>query len=311
MVSARANRSRLILARPTHLRVSFGRYVPFVLAIVATILAAFNLPLHPSLWIVVAAGGSLILLGIYDLIQRSHSVRRNYPITGLLRWLFEAIRPQIRQYLIEADNEQSPFSRSQRSLVYARAKNEGSERAFGTQLDVYESGYEFIAHSTRPAPRRRPGWFPRLGRRPPVRAAIFSFDLQHLRSELRFIKRQCDPCAQPGSTARWVRPGHRRGEHQPLSLSLWRRPDLGDWERIFWLPDSRWELRPGRLRGQSDLQPGQNGRNQAQSGRKTWPWRHSPSGQGDSAKSRLRAVLPWGRIVSHRRATAHFRLPSR
>ena len=159
MVSARANRSRLILARPTHLRVSFGRYVPFVLAIVATILAAFNLPLHPSLWIVVAAGGSLILLGIYDLIQRSHSVRRNYPITGLLRWLFEAIRPQIRQYLIEADNEQSPFSRSQRSLVYARAKNEGSERAFGTQLDVYESGYEFIAHSTRPAPAADPAGF--------------------------------------------------------------------------------------------------------------------------------------------------------
>ena len=115
-------------------------------------LAAFYLPRHPWLWIVVAGGGALTLLGLYDLIQRSHSVRRNYPITGLLRWLFEAIRPQVRQYLIEGDNEQSPFSRSQRSLVYARAKNEGSERAFGTQLDVYESGYEFIAHSTRPAP---------------------------------------------------------------------------------------------------------------------------------------------------------------
>jgi glutamate synthase domain-containing protein 2 len=100
-----------------------------------------------------------VLLGLYDLTQRPHSLRRNYPITANFRWLFEAVRPQIRQYLIEGDNEQSPFSRSQRSLVYARAKDEGSERAFGTQLDVYGSGYEFIAHSARPAPPADPSTF--------------------------------------------------------------------------------------------------------------------------------------------------------
>ena len=125
-------------------RFSLGRFVPFLLACLATIAAAFHWPAHRWLWIVVAAAGALTLLGIYDLVQRSHSVRRNYPVTGIFRWLFEAIRPQIRQYLIEGDNEQAPFSRSQRSLVYARAKNEGSERAFGTLLDVYEGGYEFI-----------------------------------------------------------------------------------------------------------------------------------------------------------------------
>ncbi|HKG99914.1 MAG TPA: FMN-binding glutamate synthase family protein, partial [Bradyrhizobium sp.] len=81
------------------------------------------------------------------------------PVTGIFRWLFEAIRPQIRQYLVEGDNEQNPFSRSQRSLVYARAKNEGSERAFGTQLDVYAGGYEFMAHSARPAPPADPQTF--------------------------------------------------------------------------------------------------------------------------------------------------------
>ena len=52
---------------------------------------------------------------------------------------------------MKVDQEETPFSRSQRSLVYARAKNESSDRAFGTLLDVYENGYEFIAHSTRPA----------------------------------------------------------------------------------------------------------------------------------------------------------------
>ena len=140
-------------------RFSLGRYVPFLLACLAAILATFYWSSYPWLWIVVAVAGALVLLGIYDLVQRSHSVRRNYPVTGIFRWLFEAIRPQIRQYLIEGDNEQSPFSRSQRSLVYARAKDEGSERAFGTLLDVYQGGYEFMAHSARPAPVADPATF--------------------------------------------------------------------------------------------------------------------------------------------------------
>ena len=72
------------------------------------------------MWIVFLVGGALTLLGFYDLVQRSHAVRRNYPIIGNLRWLFESIRPEIRQYLIEGENEQAPFSRGQRSLVYAR-----------------------------------------------------------------------------------------------------------------------------------------------------------------------------------------------
>jgi len=147
------------MPRRDETRISLLRYVPFALALAATVVAAFYWPAHRWLWIVVAGAGALVLLGTYDLVQRSHSVRRNYPITGIFRWLFEAIRPQIRQYLIEGDNEQSPFSRSQRSLVYARAKDEGSERAFGTQLDVYQGGYEFMAHSARPAPLADPAGF--------------------------------------------------------------------------------------------------------------------------------------------------------
>ncbi len=140
-------------------RFSLGRWFPLLLCAAATAAAALSAPRPPWLWAVLAVAGGLTLLGLYDLVQRSHSVRRNYPIIGNFRWLFEAIRPEIRQYLIEGDNEESPFSRSQRSLVYARAKNEGSERAFGTQLDVYGNGYEFMAHSTRPAPAADPEGF--------------------------------------------------------------------------------------------------------------------------------------------------------
>ena len=138
---------------------SVGRYVPLILCLAAAAAALLYAPGRPWLWPVAAVAGALVLLGLYDLAQRRHAVRRNYPILGNFRWLFESIRPEIRQYLIESDNEQAPFSRSQRSLVYARSKNEGSERAFGTLLDVYGSGYEFIAHSTRPAPAADPESF--------------------------------------------------------------------------------------------------------------------------------------------------------
>jgi glutamate synthase domain-containing protein 2 len=107
-------------------------------------------------WPLTFVAGILSLLGCYDLRQRSHAVLRNYPIIGHIRYRIEAIRPEIRQYLLEGDNEKLPFSRSQRSLVYARAKNEVSDRPFGTLMDVYGTGFEFISHSLRPAPHADP-----------------------------------------------------------------------------------------------------------------------------------------------------------
>lgn len=136
----------------------FTRFTALGLCAIVAIVSAYYLP---DVWAIapfILATG-LTLAGLYDLAQPLHSVRRNYPLIGRLRWFFEEIRPEIRQYLIEGDREQTPFSRSQRSLVYARAKNESSERAFGTLVDVYENGYEFIAHSTRPAPAADPATF--------------------------------------------------------------------------------------------------------------------------------------------------------
>ena len=136
-----------------------GRYVPFAICVAVTVFAALHEPRSTGMWALFLIAGALTLLGVYDLVQRRHAVRRNYPVIGNLRWLLESIRPEIRQYLIEGDNEQAPFSRAQRSLVYARSKNEGSELAFGTLLDVYDEGYEFMAHSTRPAPPADPAIF--------------------------------------------------------------------------------------------------------------------------------------------------------
>src|SRR3546814_6112339 len=91
-------------------------------------------------------------LGVYDLLQTSHAIRRNYPIVGNIRWLVESIRPELRQYLFESDTEAAPFSRAQRSLVYQRAKGDEDKRAFGTEQNVYGNGYEWINQSMRPHP---------------------------------------------------------------------------------------------------------------------------------------------------------------
>ena len=102
-----------------------------------------------ALWLVLLFGG-LCLLGLRDIRQTRHAVLRNYPVIGHMRFFLEYVRPEMRQYFIESDTEAAPFSRSQRSLVYQRAKGEGDKRPFGTQLDVGARGYEWINHSMTP-----------------------------------------------------------------------------------------------------------------------------------------------------------------
>jgi glutamate synthase domain-containing protein 2 len=93
---------------------------------------------------------ALAILGVYDLLQTEHSILRNYPILGHLRFLLEDIRPEIRQYFFEDETEGYPFSRNKRAVIYQRAKNNLDKRPFGTQLNVYEEGFEWLSHSIAP-----------------------------------------------------------------------------------------------------------------------------------------------------------------
>ncbi len=136
-----------------------SRYSFFIFCILFTVITAPFTMTHHWLWIFTIATAILSLIGIYDLTQTKHSVCRNYPILGHLRFLIEYIRPEIRQYLIESDTEALPFSRQERSLVYRRAKNIDANKAFGTVEDIYKTGFEFISHSIRPAPIQDPESF--------------------------------------------------------------------------------------------------------------------------------------------------------
>jgi glutamate synthase domain-containing protein 2 len=126
------------------------RYWAWLLAAVLTLGLALLQVFTGSGGLLALGGLFLVGLGWRDTRQTRHSVLRNYPVIGHLRFLLEFIRPEMRQYFIESDNEAAPFSRQQRSLVYQRAKGEADKRPFGTQLDVHALGYEWINHSMAP-----------------------------------------------------------------------------------------------------------------------------------------------------------------
>lgn len=86
----------------------------------------------------------LLLLAVKDVLQTGHAIIRNYPLLGRLRYLFESIRPEIRQYFFESDLDGKPFNRRQRSIVYQRAKNERQTVAFGMQANPMMPGYEWV-----------------------------------------------------------------------------------------------------------------------------------------------------------------------
>ncbi|KAF1693333.1 FMN-binding glutamate synthase family protein [Pseudoxanthomonas jiangsuensis] len=116
------------------------------------LLASLPLALRwPSWGWGVAAGGVLVLLGSWDLLQTRSTLRRNYPILAHFRYGLESVGPEIRQYFIESDTAEAPFSRQQRALVYRRAKGVMDVVPFGTLQDAYAVDYEWINHSLAPA----------------------------------------------------------------------------------------------------------------------------------------------------------------
>ncbi|MFF5380414.1 FMN-binding glutamate synthase family protein [Pedobacter suwonensis] len=102
---------------------------------------------HPFLWWTFIFTGPFVLLGIYDLYQPKHSIVRNYPVFGRLRYFMEELRPKVYQYFVESDTNGTPYNRLNRSLIYQRAKTDNDTIPFGTQLNVYENGYEWLSHS--------------------------------------------------------------------------------------------------------------------------------------------------------------------
>ncbi len=90
-----------------------------------------------------ALGTGCLWLGILYIIdkrQTTHTVRRNYPVIGRFRYLFEHIGEFFRQYFFAGDREEMPFNRAQRTWIYRAAKNVDRTVAFGSSKPVKERG---------------------------------------------------------------------------------------------------------------------------------------------------------------------------
>ena len=131
------------------------RFITLTFAVAATVAFAAAWAAMPySIWLIIgfAVASFLTLVGIHDLMQTRHAILRNYPIAAHLRFIFEEVRPELRQYFFEGDKDGTPFSRDRRAIVYQRAKMALDVRPFGTQYDVYATGYEWMSHSIAPRP---------------------------------------------------------------------------------------------------------------------------------------------------------------
>lgn len=95
------------------------------------------------------AAAALGAVAIHDVTQKRHALLRNFPIIGHARYLIEAIGPEMRQYVVASNDEERPFSRDQRTWVYASSKQENNYFGFGTDLDVeHTQGHAYIKHRT-------------------------------------------------------------------------------------------------------------------------------------------------------------------
>lgn len=124
----------------------------FIIFSIASIVCSSLLAVFISkfFWLLLIALLIPVVIGMIDMVQTKHSLWRNFPVVGRLRWIMEALRPKIYQYFVESDTDGKPVSRLERNIIYQRAKKQLDTMPFGTQMDVYEEGYEWMTHSIAP-----------------------------------------------------------------------------------------------------------------------------------------------------------------
>jgi glutamate synthase domain-containing protein 2 len=202
------------------------RYTALALCVLGALLSLFTLVAFGiGGWPFLVFSG-LSALGWWDMRQSPRAVLRNYPIIGHLRYMLEKVRPELRQYFLESDTEATPFSRNQRSLVYARAKGETDKRPFGTQIDVKATGYEWINHSLAPTTLATQDFRTTVGGpacSQPYEASVFNISAMSFGALSANAIQALNSGAQRGGFA------HDTGEG---SISSWHRVHGGDliWE---------------------------------------------------------------------------------
>jgi glutamate synthase domain-containing protein 2 len=128
----------------------WGRYSVLVYSALGSIILLPIVIITPLLVPILALTVSLSAIGIFDFYQKSSLVRANFPIIGHMRYFFESFRPELRQYFWEDDNDELPYSRNQRSMVYQRAKSIMAVRPLGSIENMYQEDFTWLNHSLAP-----------------------------------------------------------------------------------------------------------------------------------------------------------------
>ena len=126
------------------------RFLTWLLCVLGALVGLALTLLSPLWWLLAAPLLALALLGLWDVCQRRRTISRNYPVLAHFRYMLESIGPELRQYFIQSDTDELPFSREQRSVVYQRAKNVLDKKPFGSLNRMNEEGYEWLNHSLAP-----------------------------------------------------------------------------------------------------------------------------------------------------------------
>ncbi len=122
-------------------------YLGFGIVLIGLLLVLIML--HDARWFM-AILIPIMLLWTYDLLQKKRTLLRNFPVLGHMRYILEFLRPEIQQYFIANDEEERPFNRETRSIIYQRSKNVRDTIAFGTERDIQAVGYTWVLHSLDP-----------------------------------------------------------------------------------------------------------------------------------------------------------------
>ena len=129
----------------------WGRYSGLFYSAVGVLLFIAVGILFGSFWFFIAIGLLLLfLIGLIDYFQKKRAVLGNFPLMGRFRFIFEAIRPELRQYFWEADSDELPYSRNQRAMVYQRSKQILAARPFGSDENQYIEDFSWLNHSISP-----------------------------------------------------------------------------------------------------------------------------------------------------------------
>ena len=126
------------------------RYLVYVLALVLLPVSLALAQHWPAWYWGTGLFAAMAVLGTWDMLQTRSALRRNYPVLVHFRYGLESIGPEIRQYFVQSDLEDVPFSRQQRQLVYQRSRNVMDVVPFGTLHSAYAVDYEWINHSLAP-----------------------------------------------------------------------------------------------------------------------------------------------------------------